>query len=207
MKTKTLNLLADAISETGSFQGWNREGDLIQIEFCDVMLYDDTKPEKASHSSTVAVQFGGNAFAVFLDNMNNEQGTKWYDRFFTNPVEVIPVNTFELGFDDEGFARTMYDRYKNRTAVLPFEDFYTVHSVKHILAFSCEEKGLIAGGDEIRVIGKNREYTEEAIETASRRWWEYWRTYWLCRKTPQAYETDRACEMTIPADPKNLPID
>ena len=35
--------------------------------------------------------------------------------------------------------------------------FFFVYSVKHLMVFMCEENRLIAGGDEIRGIGKNGE--------------------------------------------------
>ena len=65
MEKNTLDILSDAISETGSWQWWHIDGDMCQVEFCDVLLYDETKPEKASHTSVIAIRFKGNAFAVF----------------------------------------------------------------------------------------------------------------------------------------------
>ena len=51
--------------------------------------------------------------------------------------------------------------------------FFSVYSVKHLMVFMGEENRLIAGGDEIRGIGKNEESTEETIKPASWCRWEY----------------------------------
>ena len=74
MEKKTLDILSDAISDVGSWQWWHSVQDLFQLEFCDVMLYDETTPEKAPHSSMIALRFIDHSFAVFLDNLDEEQG-------------------------------------------------------------------------------------------------------------------------------------
>ncbi len=75
---------------------------------------------------------------------------------------------------------------------------------KHLLCARCGEVGFIVGGDEIVVVGKKGKYTGEKIETASKKWWDYWKDYWKLRKTKEAYTEDYACEITIPVD-KNDP--
>ena len=40
---ETLNILADAISDVGSWWCWHVGDDMLQLEFCDVQLYDETK--------------------------------------------------------------------------------------------------------------------------------------------------------------------
>ena len=73
MNINTLNILADAISDVGSWQWWYTTGDMFQVEFCDVQLYDETKTEKEPHTTDVlAVRFYGHAFAVFLDNLDED---------------------------------------------------------------------------------------------------------------------------------------
>ena len=51
-------------------------------------------------------------------------------------------------------------------------------AAKHLLYARCGGVGLIAGGDELTIVGRKRRYTEEEIETASRKCWEYWKEYW-----------------------------
>ena len=41
---------------------------------------------------------------------------------------------------------------------------------------------------------------DDEIWDASRKWWEYWKDYWLKRSGSDPYETDYACEVTIPTD-------
>ena len=48
MNTNTLKLLADAISDIGSWQWWYTKDDMFQLEFSDVLLYDETTQEKES---------------------------------------------------------------------------------------------------------------------------------------------------------------
>ena len=43
MNTNTLNILADAISDIGSWWWWDIEGDIVQVEFRDVLLYKATR--------------------------------------------------------------------------------------------------------------------------------------------------------------------
>ena len=45
---------------------------------------------------------------------------------------------------------------------------------------------------------ENGEFTEEEIETALKKWWDYWRTYWKLRGTKDAYPKDYVCEISIP---------
>ena len=200
MEKKTLDILSDAISDVGSWQWWHTVQDLFQLEFCDVMLYDETTSEKAPHSSMIALRFIDHSFAVFLDNLEEEQGKKWYDRFHDDEILTFPLDAYEFSFDDIGYAEEVLNSYKN---IIPMKNYTgpeTLASAKHILAAKCGDVGFIAGGDLIRVVGKKGEYAEEEIEPAVRRWWEYWRDYWRLRRTKDAYEKDWACEVTIPVD-------
>lgn len=67
MNINTLNILADTISEVGSWHWWFIKDDMVQVQFCDIMLYDEAKLEKETHTTDVlAVRFYGHAFAVFF---------------------------------------------------------------------------------------------------------------------------------------------
>lgn len=46
MNQNALNILADAISDVGSWQWWHMENDMLQLEFRDVLLYDESKSEQ-----------------------------------------------------------------------------------------------------------------------------------------------------------------
>lgn len=46
MNINTLNILADAISDVGSWHWWFVKEDMVHIQFCDVQLYDESNPEK-----------------------------------------------------------------------------------------------------------------------------------------------------------------
>ena len=57
MNINTLNILADAISDVGSWHRWLTRDDMVQVQFCDIMLYDENTSEKEPHSTDVlAVQ-------------------------------------------------------------------------------------------------------------------------------------------------------
>jgi len=67
---------------------------MVQVQFCDIMLYDENTPEKEPHSTDVlAVRFRGNAFAVFLDNLNEEN---WYERFRDEDSVIYPIDTYQM---------------------------------------------------------------------------------------------------------------
>ena len=50
MEKKTLDILADAISDVGSLQWWHANDNMVQVEFRDIQLYDESKPEKDTPS-------------------------------------------------------------------------------------------------------------------------------------------------------------
>ncbi|SFE81373.1 hypothetical protein [Succiniclasticum ruminis] len=202
MNINTLNILADAISDVGSWHWWYVKDDMVHIQFCDIQLYDESKPEKETHTTDVlAVRFYNHAFAVFLDNLAED---KWYERLRNDDSVIYPVDTYDLVFDDSKEAGLLLNDYKNRITVKDFNGSETLSTAKHLLCARCGEVGFIVGGDEIVVVGKKGKYTGEEIETASKKWWDYWKDYWKLRKTKEAYTEDYACEITIPVD-KNDP--
>lgn len=196
MNKETLNILSDAISEVGSWHWWHIKDDMVQIQFCDILLYDETKPEKGPHTTDVlAIRFYGHSFAVFLDNLNEEG---WQERLRDDDSVLYPVDTYELAFDDATEAGLLLDSYRHRVPIKDFSGLETLTSARHLLYARCGDVGLIVGGDELAVVGRNRRYTEKEIETASEKWWDYWREYWKLRRTKDAYPKDYACEITIP---------
>ena len=193
-----LNILADAISDVGSWWCWYVGDDMLQLEFCDVLLYDETKAEKETHTTDVlAVRFYGNVFAVFLDNLNDEN---WYERFRDDDSILYPVDTYDMAFDDNKEAESLLNDYRNQAFVRNFKGIETLLTAKHILYARCNEIGFIVGGDEIEIVGNKGKYAEEEIESLSKKWWEYWKEYWRLRGTHDALPKDYACEVTIPVD-------
>ena len=196
MNTETLNILADAISDVGSWHRWRVRDDTVQIQFCDIQLYDASKPEKDTHTTDViAVRFCGHAFAVFLDNLDVQN---WHTHFLEDDSVIYPVDTYELAFDDIGEAEAVLRDYRNKTPVKDWDGLQKLTGAKHLLYARCGEVGLVAGGDEIMIIGKKGPYTEEEIKADSGKWWDYWKDYWKRRGTKEAYPYDYACEITIP---------
>ena len=131
----TLNILADAISDVGSWWCWHAGDDMLQLEFCDVQLYDETKAEKETHTADVlAVRFYGHVFAVFLDNLNDEN---WYLRFCDDDSILYPVDASDMAFDDEKEAASVLNDYKNRISVIDFNGTETLAAAKHILCARC----------------------------------------------------------------------
>ena len=51
-------------------------------------------------------------------------------------------------------------------------------------------------------MGRKGKYTEEEIETAYKKWCDYWKIYWKLRGTKDAYPKDYVCEITIPVNGK-----
>ena len=194
----TLNILADAISDVGSWWCWHVGDDMLQLEFCDVQLYDETKGEKETHTTDVlAVRFYGHIFALFLDDLNDEN---WYDRFRDDDSILYPVDTYDMAFDNNKEAESLLNDYRNRIPVKDFKGPETLLAAKHLLFARCNEVGFIVGGDEIEIVGEKGKYTEEEIEPLSRKWWEYWKDYWRLRGTRDALPKDYACEVTIPVN-------
>lgn len=198
MNADTLNILADALSDIGSWWCWDANDDAVQIEFVDVLLYDESKPEQETHTTDVlAVRFRGHAFAVFLDNFDDPG---WHVRFHDDDSILYDIDAYDLAFDDREGAESLLGDYKNRVPVKDFVGFQTLSTAKHLVCAKCGEVGFIVGGDELEVIGQKGKYTEEEIKTAAEKWWAYWRDYWRLRKTKDAFKKDWACEVTIPID-------
>ena len=201
MNTDTLNILTEAL-ESASWQWWEAADEIFQVEFWGALLYDETRAEKDSHTSTIALRFQGNLFAVFFDNFGDEQGKKWYERFHDDEIEMMPVEMDQIRFDDPAFAMDLFGAYANVTPMQNYSDAHVFSSAKHILAVKCPEAGFVVGGDAIQVIGSRGRYSEADILAAAERWWAYWRDYWRLRGTPDAYKKDWGCEITIPFDPE-----
>lgn len=200
MNKKSLDILADAISDAGAWQWWHMENDMLQLEFRDVQLYDASKPESDTHTmDVIAIRFYGNVFAVFLDSLD-EDDENWNERFYDDEITAFECDGYGLEFDNPEYAQKLYDEYRNRTPITPFDGRDTLAGTKHLIAAKCGDTGVIAGGDRISVASKNASIPEEEIEPLSRKWWEYWKKYWRLRGTPGALAKDRACEVTIPVD-------
>ena len=200
-----LNILADAISDVGSWWCWYVDDDMLQLEFCDVQLYDETKAEKETHTTDVlAVRFFDHIFAVFLDDLND---INWHEHFRDDDSILYPVDTYDMAFDDHEKAVSLLNDYRNLVPVKGFKGAETLAAAKHILYARCDEVGLIVGGDKIEIAGEKGQYTEEEIELLSRKWWDYWKDYWRLRGTRDALPKDYACEVTIPVnkeDPQGM---
>ena len=191
----TLNILADAISDVGSWWCWYVDDDMLQLEFCDVQLYDETKAEKETHTTDVlAVRFFDHIFAVFLDDLND---INWHEHFRDDDSILYPVDTYDMAFDDHEKAVLLLNDYRNLVTVKGFKGAETLAAAKHILYARCDEVGLIVGGDKIEIAGEKGQYTEEEIELLSRKWWDYWKDYWRLKGTRDALPKDYACEVTF----------
>ena len=198
MDTSTLNILADAISDIGSWWWWHAEDDMIQVEFRDVLLYDEAKPkQEAKTTDVLAVRFFGHAFAVFLDNLDDDG---WHERFRDDDAILYDIDAYDLAFDDAEEAATLLNDYRNRVPVKDFDGLQTLSTAKHLLCARCGDVGFIVGGDELEIAGQKEKYTDEDIESAAEKWWAYWKTYWKLRSTKEALPEDWACEVTIPVD-------
>ena len=192
----TLNILSDAISDIGSWRWWTTDEDMIQLEFCDVQIYDDAKEEKEGHSSIVAVRFTGNYFAVFLDNLEKEE-EDWFARLQRDELPPFVLNGYELDFDNVKEAKNVMKSYRRRYALRPRFDESLFSEAKHLIAGKCGDVGFVAGGEKMEIVGYHGIYTAEQIEEGNKRWWAYWEDYWRLRGTKDAYEKDYACEVTI----------
>jgi len=196
MNTDTLNILADAISDVGSWHRWLIRDDMVQVQFCDIMLYDENTLENEPHSTDVlAVRFSGSAFAVFLDDLKDD---KWYERFPDDDSAIYPIEIYNMAFDDAEEAGRLLNAYQHKTVIKDFNGPETLLTAKHLLYANCDEVGFIVGGDEMEVVGRKGKYTEKEIETAYKKWCDYWKTYWKLRGTKDAYPKDYVCEISIP---------
>ena len=196
MDIDTLGILADAISDVGSWWCWQVEGDVAQVEFCDVQLYDESKPEREPHSTDVlAVRFRGHAFAVFLDNLD-EDG--WHERLRNDDSILYPVEAYALAFDGAEGAESLLDGYENHVAINCLDPSETLSVAKHLLYARCGDVGFIVGGDDMQVVGQKGKLTEAEIESAHAKWWTYWKAYWERRGTAGRVAREYVCGVEVP---------
>ena len=205
MEKQVLGILADAISDVGSLQWWYADDNMVQVEFRDIQLYDETKPEKDTHTiDVIAIRFSGNVFAVFLDNLSEEDGKPWYERLYDDEIPAFECEGYRLNFDHPEYAQEVYDEYRNQTPITQYDGMDTLTGAKHLVAAKCGDVGVIAGGDRMEVVTHNGLISEEEIVTLSKKWWEYWKDYWRLRGTRDAFQNDWACELTIPVDTEDI---
>ena len=196
MDRETLSMLADAISDVGSWWCWQAEGDAGLLEFCDVQLDDASNSEHEPRSTDVlAVRFRGHAFAVLVDNLDEEG---WQERFRDDDALLYPIDWGALAFDDTEATASLMADYRNRLALGGFDGLDTLSSAQHLLCGRCGDVGFVAGGDVVDVIGGKGKYTAEEIEASAAKWGTYWKAYWQLRGTADAYPEDYVCEVTIP---------
>ena len=193
----TLDILSDAISDIGSWRWWYKNDEIVQLEFCDVQLYDYSKQEKEAHSSVIALRFIDNSFALFLDNYDDDKEKNWYDKLHDDEIESFSLDGFEFKFNDARFVNEVIDAYKNKTTIKDLID-ESIVSTKYILAAKCGEVAFVAGGNTLEILNHQGILSEEEIHKAFKDWWNYWQDYWKKRNTLEAYEKDFACEASIP---------
>lgn len=131
MDIDTLNILADAISDVGAWNWWYIDDKLVQMEFRDIMLYDESK---SCSTDVLAVRFKGHPFAVFLDNLHDDT---WYERFRDNDSIIYPLDTYYLGFDDVNEAKKVMTDYRNIRPIKDFEGPETLSGAKHLISAGC----------------------------------------------------------------------
>lgn len=194
---ETLNILSDAISDIGVWQWWHKQDDMIQMEFGCVQLYDEFKEEKQAHSSTIALRFNNNSFAMFLDNFEKEDEKKWFDKLYDDEINPFDLEGFEFKFNDGKYVNEIFEAYKNKHTIKELIDEDIV-SCKYILAAKCYDVAFVVGGNKLEILTHQGILSEDDIKKANEKWWKYWEDYWHLRNTKDAYEKDPACELTIP---------
>ncbi len=208
MDKNALDILADAISDAGAWQWWHMENDMLQLEFRDVQLYDDSKPENDTHTmDVIAVRFIGGIFAVFLDQMDSDGQRPWYERLHDDEIPAFDCDGYQLRFDDPQYAAQVYDSYPNRTPLTPFNGMDSLTGAGHLIAVKCGDAGIVAGGSRMEVVSRTARIPQSEIEPLSRKWWGYWKKYWRVRGTGDALAKDYACEVAIPVggnDPRGM---
>ena len=201
---ETLNILSDAISDIGVWQWWHKDNNTIQMEFGCVQIYDDFKEEKQAHSSTIALRFNNNSFAMFLDNFENDDEKKWFDKLYDDEIRPFDLEAYEFSFNDAKFVNEIFESYKNKHTIKELID-EDIISTKYILAAKCYDVAFVVGGNELEVLTHQGTLSSNDIKEGNEKWWDYWNDYWKLRNSKDAYEKDPACELTIPVrdDKKN----
>lgn len=196
MEKSVKDVLATAISDIGYWRWWDTARDIVQLEFGGVELFDISKTENAARSSVIALRFTGNSFIAFFDC--EEENSFWYDKLHEDEIGPFTLDYDGFSFDDSNYALEVLKNNKIRKIVNGNVIQDLILSAKHLLTATCESIGFVVGGDKMDVIGSNAKYEESDITELYDKWWEYWRDYWSKRDTPEAYEKDYACEVTIP---------
>lgn len=151
----------------------------------------------------IALRFEDDAFLTVLDNYENNEDKPWYDKLHDDEIPPFEIETFEFDFNNIEYVNEVTGLYKNKTILNDFENDEPVFTVKYILAAKCNDVGFVVGGNNMEIVTHNGILSEEDIEKANKKWWEYWKDYWKLRGSKDAYEKDFACEVCIPVEHKN----
>ena len=87
---------------------------MFQLDFSDVLLYSESVSLRQSHACTLALQFYGNPFAVFLNNIKTEAYRNWYDRLYLDEIPFFSVETFAFQFNDRNDAEEVFNSYRSQ---------------------------------------------------------------------------------------------
>jgi len=198
MSAETDKILTQVISDVGFWQWWDgQEGDFM-VEFGGVLLYDESKKGKKARSSLIALCFYGDSFIIFLDNLDT--GTSWYIDLHEDNMEPLTLDHDGFRLNDKEYALKLLNDFSRRQGVFDSKEeaVKAITDSSEIIAATAGDYGFIIGGNTKTVFGRKGEYSDEDIVRLSKKWWEYWEDYWNKRDTKDAYETDYACEVTIP---------
>lgn len=196
-----LTILEDAIGDIGYWRWWVADlPQMFQVEFGGVQLWTAPGTATSPPSGVVALRFASPSAVEFLlaaeTDATEQPPPDWPSALAEDRIEPFGLTHGTLTLTSEARAEEL------RGAM-------AVHQTLHcdpelpsppaiVLALRAGAVGLYVRAAEIVVVTQNGPLALEDVAPANERWWEYWRTYWARRNSPDPLPHDWACEVTIP---------
>ena len=198
--TDQLALLADAISDIGYWSWWTAAlPDTFQLEFGGTQLYFPPTSTDKPPQTQIALQFRQPTSISFLSRREGAEDFAWSQLLHEDQLEAPGCSHEEFGFGDADFLKSLLDQATHYKVVHGYEPMREAFLHEpYQLVFWCGEYGLAIAAQSLRLLTHQGEVALDQLADVHRQWWDYWRSYWDKRDTPDALPKDYACEVTIP---------
>ena len=202
MEKRHLELLERAISDVGSWNWWTEQfPKRVQVEFVGTHLYLAEGAPGHPPVSQLALRFLEPVSVSFLSGKGAPAG--WPQAMAADQMEPVTCCWERFHLVDEAAMERAIGEASQVETVLgcpPRSPAFFAAPAK--LVFWAGPYGFAVAAKEMQAAGFDGPLTGEALEQASRRWWDYWRVYWERRGRKDPLPKDYACEVTIPVASK-----
>lgn len=193
--------LEDAVGDIGAWTWWTDEGlpESFQVEFAWVQIWQQPKEPEQAPGNQVALRFIRPSCIAFLEFTDDGPPTGWPELLRSNefPIQHISEQLFTLS--SPKLASEILNQATSVEMVKGGRDsLRNIGSSSAFMAFRTGNVGMAIGAEELIPLTFTGRLSPKEIESAYRKWWQYWQHYWEVRDDAPL-PRDPMCEVTIPA--------